>query len=125
MVAAADFGSMISRAFDTPAVHNRELVVHGPEPLTIQQALACYRNLLRLELRCATVPVPVMAMANRLLLRGSLTGPIQLTRLLERIGERGDPTPCRQLLGTATTTLRQWCASIATAEQANAKERAA
>ena len=125
MIAAADFGSMVSRAFDTPAVHNRELVVHGPEPLTIQQALACYRDLVRPDLGCITVPVSVMAVANRLFLRGSLTGPIQLMRLLERIGERGDPTPCRQHLGTATTTLRQWCASIATAERADAEERAA
>jgi uncharacterized protein YbjT (DUF2867 family) len=125
MVAAADFGSMVSRAFDTPAAHHQELVVHGPEPLTIQQALACYRDLVRPELRCTTVPVPVMAAANRLFLRGSLTGPIQLMRLLERIGERGDPAPCRRLLGTATTTLRQWCASVATAERADVKERAA
>lgn len=125
MVAATDFGSMVSRAFDTSAVRNRELVVHGPERLTIQQALACYRDLVRPELRCTTLPVPVMAVANRLLLRGSLTGPIQLMRLLERIGERGDPTPCQQLLGKATTTLRQWCASFATAERADVRQRAA
>ena len=125
MIAAADFGSMVSRAFDTPAVHNRELVVHGPEPLTIQQALACYRDLVRPDLGCITVPVSVMAVANRLFLRGSLTGPIQLMRLLERIGERGDPTPCRQHLGAATTTLRQWCVSVATAGRTRAKERAA
>lgn len=125
MVAAADFGSMVSRAFSTPAVHNSELVVHGPEPLTIQQALACYRDLVRPELRCTTVPVPVMAAANRLFLRGSLTGPIQLMKLLERIGERGDPAPCHRLLGTATTTLPQWCASIATGAGDDAEGRAA
>jgi len=121
MVAAADFGSMVSRAYDTPAVHNQELVVHGPEPLTIQQALACYRDVARPELRCTTVPVWAMAAANHLVLRGSLTGPIQLMRLLERIGECGDPTPCRQHLGAATTTLSEWCESISTTHRVDAE----
>ena len=121
MVAAADFGSMVSRAYDTPAVHNHELVVYGPEPLTIQQALTCYRDLVRPELRCGTVPVWAMAVANRLFLHGALTGPIQLMKLLERIGERGDPTLCRQHLGAAIMTLPQWCESVRTAHQIDAQ----
>jgi uncharacterized protein YbjT (DUF2867 family) len=125
MVAATDFGSMVSRAYDTPAVHNQELIVYGPEPLTLQQALETYRNLVRPELRCITVPVAAMAVANRLVMRGSLTGPIQLMRLLERIGEQGDPIPCREHLGAATTTLSQWCAAIRTTDRAEAGERAA
>jgi hypothetical protein len=99
---------------------------YGPKlPEHRAKALACYRDMVRPELRCTTVPVSAMAVANRLFLRGSLTGPIQLMRLLERIGERGDPAPCRRHLGTATTTLQQWCVSIPTAQRADAGDRAA
>ena len=50
-----------------------------------------------------------MAAVNRLLMDGKLTGPLQLMRLLERIGERGDPTIAQRELGAATTTVQQWC----------------
>jgi hypothetical protein len=30
-------------------------------------------------------------------------------RILERLGERGDPTIAQRQLGTPTTTAQQWC----------------
>jgi uncharacterized protein YbjT (DUF2867 family) len=115
MVAASDFGAMVSRAYDIPDVANRELAVFGPEPLTIQEALRTYRDLVRPELRCLTVPLPVMAVANRLFMGGQLTGTLQLMQLLERLGERGDPAVTQQLLGAPPTTLRDWCQSVSRA----------
>ena len=109
MVAAADFAAMVSRACDVTGIANQELVVFGPEPLTIQEALRLYRDIVRPELRCVTVPIPLMAAANRLLMGGKLTGPLQLMRLLERLGERGDPTIAQRQLGAPTTTVQQWC----------------
>lgn len=109
MLAAADFAAMVSRAYQNTAAANRELVVFGPEPLTIQEALGRYRDIVRPELRCVTVPVAAMAAVDRLLLGGKLAGPIQLMRLLERVGERGSPTMAQQLLGTPTTTVTEWC----------------
>ena len=109
MVAADDFAAMVGRAGDTAGIANQELEVYGPEPLTIQEALRLYRDIVRPELRCVTVPIPVMAVADRLLMGGKLTGPLQLMRLLERIGERGDATIAQRQLGTPTTTVRQWC----------------
>lgn len=108
MVAAADFGAMVSRAFDVSAVAGNELAVHGPEALTIQQALRIYRDVVRPDLFCITVPLPVMALVDRLFMRGELAGPLQLMRLLERIGEAGDPTATNRLLGIPTTTVREW-----------------
>ena len=109
MVAAADFAAMVSRACTAAGIANQELVIYGPEPLTIQEALRLYRDIVRPELRCLTVPIPVMAAANRVLMGGKLTGPLQLMRLLERLGERGDPVIAQRLLGTPTTTVQQWC----------------
>ena len=124
MVAADDFAAMVSRAHDAPGIANQELVIYGPEPLTIQEALRLYRDIVRPELRCVTVPIPVMAAANRVLMGGKLTGPLQLMRLLERLGERGDPTIAQRQLGTPTTTVQQWCQQRASPPDHNlAKER--
>jgi uncharacterized protein YbjT (DUF2867 family) len=109
MVAADDFAAMVSRACTATGIANQELVIQGPEALTIQEALRLYRDTVRPELRCLTVPIPVMAAANRVLMGGKLTGPLQLMRLLERLGERGDPTIAQRQLGTPTTTVQQWC----------------
>jgi hypothetical protein len=100
---------MVSRVCNVTGIANQELAIFGPEPLTIQEALRLYRDIVRPELRCVTVPIPVMAAANRVLMGGKLTGPLQLMRLLERLGERGDPTIAQRQLGTPTTTVQQWC----------------
>ena len=119
MVAADDFAVMVSRAFNATGIANQELVIYGPEPLTIQEALRLYRDIVRPELRCLTVPIPLMAAANRVLMGGKLTGPLQLMRLLERLGERGDPTIAQRQLGTPTTTVQQWCQQRASLPEHN------
>lgn len=109
MIAAHDFAAMVSRSFLTPAVVNQELVVHGPEPVTIHDALRLYRRLVRPDLRQVRVPIPAMSAINTLFLGGTLTGQLQLMTLLDRIGEKGDPSLARRLLGQPTTTIRDWC----------------
>jgi uncharacterized protein YbjT (DUF2867 family) len=109
MVAAGDFAALASQAHQLPEVTSQELVVYGPQELTIQEALRCYGDIVRQERRCITVPIPVMAAANRVFMGGKLTGTIQLMRLLQRIGERGDPTIADRLLGKPETTLVHWC----------------
>ena len=42
MVAASDFARMVSRAFRTPEAANRSFFVHGPEGITIPDALRLY-----------------------------------------------------------------------------------
>ncbi len=81
---------MVSRAGTVTGTANQELAILGLEPLTIQEALHLYRDIVRPQLRCVTVPIPVMAVANRLLLGGKLTGPLQLMRLLQRFGGHSD-----------------------------------
>lgn len=41
----------------------------------------------------------------RLLVRSTL----QLMRVMQRVGERGDPSEANEVLGAPTTTLRRWC----------------
>jgi uncharacterized protein YbjT (DUF2867 family) len=123
MVAASDFGAMVSRAYEVPEAANQDLVVYDPEAMTIQQALRIYRDIVRPDLRCLRIPIPVMGAANRLFMRSKLTATLQLMRLLERFGERGDPSMAQRLLGTPSTTVRQWCQSVSLADPTSGSRR--
>ncbi|MFN2564599.1 MAG: SDR family oxidoreductase [Gemmatimonadaceae bacterium] len=109
MVAASDFAGMVSRAFRTPEAAGRELFVHGPEAFTIAEALRAYCSIVEPDKQATVVPLPVMALVNRLFLGGKLTREITLMRLMRRVGERGDPAEANRILGAPATTLLEWC----------------
>ncbi len=109
MVAAEDFAAMVSRAFRVPEAWNRDLFVHGPEAVTIADALQLYCSLVDRDKRVTTVPLGVMRIVDRLFMGGKLRANLELMALLERLGEPGDPAEANRLLGTPKTTVREWC----------------
>jgi uncharacterized protein YbjT (DUF2867 family) len=109
MVAASDFAHMVSRAFHTPEAANRDFFIHGPEALTIPAALGLYCKLVEPGTRVVTVPLGIMSLADRLVMGGRLRANLQLMRLLQRLGERGDPSEAASLLGAPSATVGQWC----------------
>jgi hypothetical protein len=118
MVAGADFGAMVARAFRTPEATNRVFFVQGPEAVTIPDALRLYCSLVEPGKRVVTVPLPVMAAVDRLFMGGRLRRTVELMRLMQRVGELGDPTEAHRILGAPTTTLAQWCETRPTASPA-------
>lgn len=120
-VCAEDFASQVSRAFATPAAANRDFYIHGPQELTLRQALGIYRQNVVSDKRVITIPLPVMATIDRVFMGGRLTPNLQIMRLLSRLGERGDPSEANQLLGAPTTTVEDWCrAQISLEEEVGA-----
>ena len=117
MVAASDFAQMVSRAFRLPEAANRDFFIWGPEALTIPDALRLYCSLVRPGTRVVTVPLGIMSLADRLVMGGRLQANLQLMRLLQRLGERGDPSEAASMLGPPATTVRRWCQQQAGAAQ--------
>jgi uncharacterized protein YbjT (DUF2867 family) len=109
LLAATDFARMVSRALTTPESAGQRLDVHGPEALTIADALRIYCEQLTTGAQVVTRPLWFMTVLDRTVLRGQLRGTLALMRALQQSGERGDPTQANQLLGAPTTTLLQWC----------------
>ena len=112
-VCAEDFAAQVANAFAPPAAANREFYVHGPEALTLHQALGIYRRIVAPDKQLVTIPLPVMAAIDRLFMGGKLAANLQIMRLLARLGEGGDPTAANDLLGAPSTTVEQWCRSQA------------
>ena len=109
MVAASDFAVMVSRAFRLPEAADHDLFIWGPEAVTIPDALRRYCWLVAPGTRVMTVPLGLMAVADRLVMGGRLQANLQLMGLLQRLGERGDPSEAARLLGAPTATIDQWC----------------
>jgi uncharacterized protein YbjT (DUF2867 family) len=109
MLAATDFARMVSRALATPESAGKRLDVHGPEAITIADSLRIYCERLAPATRVVTRPLWFMTLLDRTVLRGQLRGTLDLMRVLQRSGERGDPSQANQLLGPPTTTLLRWC----------------
>ena len=109
MVAATDFAWMVSRSFQTPEAANQSFFVQGPEAITIADALRLYCTLVEPGKRVVSMPLWFMSIVDALFLRGELRSTLQLMRVMQREGERGDPSEANEVLGAPTTTLRRWC----------------
>src|SRR3712207_487145 len=108
MVAASDFARMVSRSFRRPEAANRHFFVHGPEGITIPDALRLYCSLVEPGKRVVSVPLGLMSVVDAVFMRGQLRSTLQLMRVMQRVGERGDPSEANEVLGAPPTTLRQW-----------------
>lgn len=108
-VSADDFAHQVTRAFATTDAENREFFVHGPQALTLHQALQIYRRIVWPDRRLVTIPLPAMSVIDRLFMGGRLAPNLEIMSLLARVGEQGDPTPANELLGAPATTVEAWC----------------
>jgi uncharacterized protein YbjT (DUF2867 family) len=108
MVAAADFARLVSRSLAVPETAGRCLDVHGPEAITIPDALRTYCDQLAPDTRVVSMLLWFMKIVDRTLLKRQLSGTLGLMRALQQQGERGDPRQTNQLLRPVGTTLSEW-----------------
>lgn len=108
-VAAMDLGRMVAASYNDDRAIGKRLFVHGPEGMTLAEALErfvriCYpeRRIMRMRLWQA------QGMA-RVFRRKELAEAVKLIAYFDKVGELGDPTEANQLFGAPTTTLEEWC----------------
>lgn len=107
--AAADLGRMVARAYGSELALGKRLYVHGPEALSIYEALTRFCEVFRPDIE-QVLEMPVAA-ARQLAAETDdpgLTFVAELMGYFEKVGEPGDPTEANQLLGGPKTTLNDW-----------------
>lgn len=109
MVAAEDYAAMVSKALATPEAARRRLYVFGPEPISMPEALRLYCRVVHGGKPVVTMPLAVMRVINRLVMREAMTRELALMRVMQRVGEPTGVPEAGDLLGPATTSLRAWC----------------
>src|SRR5258708_9738304 len=105
LVAASDFGRMVSRAFQVPEAANKIFYIQGPEALTMGEALHLYCRMLEPKTLWTTSPLWVMSVVDTLFLGKKMRRTLQIMQVLQRSGEFGDPSEANRLLGTPTMSI--------------------
>jgi uncharacterized protein YbjT (DUF2867 family) len=108
-VAADDLARMVSRAFQSEDAAGRRLYVHGPDGLTMKQALEEYCAAAYPEINSVTVtPIAAARAAAEATGNPVLCFMAEMMAYFDQAGELGDPSEANELLGAPTTTLFDW-----------------
>jgi len=108
-LAARDFAGLVSDSFRLEAAKGQRFVVHGPEAMTLHDALEAYCRYRHPEIREISSPPPVfLRLLARLKKNPRLAYALDLMGYFRTVGEMGDPAPTNQVFGAPATTLRQW-----------------
>lgn len=107
--AAADFGRMVAASYDDQRALGKRLFIHGPQGLTLSEALERFFQLRHPGLKVMRLKLWQAKLIARLARRERLTYITRLIAYFDRVGELGDPAEANALLGAPTLTLEQWC----------------
>jgi nucleoside-diphosphate-sugar epimerase len=107
-VAVRDFARMVVESYRRPEARDKRFYVHGPEALTVREALRAYCRALHPDIEPRSTPYWVLRVVARLRGNAALRAGIAMVAYLERVGERGDPTEANAILGAPELTLDQW-----------------
>jgi uncharacterized protein YbjT (DUF2867 family) len=108
-VAAEEFARMIVESYRRPDAVNKRFYIHGPQALTVEEALRSYCKVLHPEIRGLTrMPYWLLLMTACIRRSAEMKAGIDIVSYLEKVGERGDPTEANAILGPPQVTLEQW-----------------
>jgi len=110
--AAEDMGRMVSKAYATDEAANGRFYIHGPEALTISEALARYCDALYPGYgKVSSMPIWLAKLMGTATGNDMLKYAAGLMAYFEKAPELGDPTEANRILGAPTTTLDDWIAA--------------
>jgi hypothetical protein len=110
--AADDLGRMVVAAYQNPDSVGKKLFVHGPEAMTILEALTRYCQVFHPEVKSVPMMPIEAARATAQSTGNQMLGFFaELMAYFEKVGEMGDPVEANQLLGAPRMTLDRWLAS--------------
>jgi uncharacterized protein YbjT (DUF2867 family) len=108
-VALQDFARMVVEGYRRPEAANRRFYVHGPQALTVLEALESYRRVLHPELESIRrIPFWLARLLARIRGNTEMRNGIAMVSYLEKVGESGDATEANALLGAPRITLDEW-----------------
>lgn len=106
--AAADFGRMVAMSYDDDRVLGKRLFVHGPESITLQDALERFVKARHPQLKVTRMKLWQARLIAKLTRREGLTYVTELIAYFDKVGELGDPTEANVLFGAPSITLAEW-----------------
>ena len=114
---AGDFARMVSVAYKLEEAAEKRFFIHGPEAITMHDALDRYRKALHPDIdSISTLPTWLGRMLAAVTRNQLLKFASELMAYFDRVGELGDPTDANRVLGAPMTTLDEWLQEKKTAD---------
>ena len=109
LLASDDYAKMVVASYGSEKAENKRLVIHGPEDISLHQALIRYCDALHPAIKKITV-MPYWAATALVSAKNvkQLSSVIDLTTAIEKMEECGDPSEANTLLGAPSITLDAW-----------------
>lgn len=105
-VAAADYAERVTHALFMPECANKRLWIHGPEALSIPEALQCWCDHQLTQIQVEEVPIETLR--SRFPDDNFWQRYLDLMDAMEHSPEIGAPAEANYLLGAPRTTLSAW-----------------
>jgi len=110
-VAAEDYARMVSTAFQSDEAANKEFYIHGPETISMNDALAQYIATAHPEIeKVGNMPFWMAKLLAAMTKSDELKSAAAMMAYFEKVGEEGDPAEANRILGAPQTTLKGWLA---------------
>lgn len=108
-VSLQEFARMVTESYARKEAINKRFYVHGPQALTVLEALQSYCRVLHPEIT-KIHPMPywllrLIAWCGR---NTELRAGLDMVSYLEKVGEHGDPAEANAVFGAPQVTLDQW-----------------
>jgi len=108
-VSVQDLARMVAESYKRPEAVNKRFYVHGPQALTVVEALWSYCRALHPEIKTFSHrPYWLLRLIAWLSGNAELRNGVNMVSYLEKVGERGDPAEANAILGAPQVTLDQW-----------------
>ncbi len=108
-LAAADYATMVSKAFQLPEAPNKRFEVYGPEAIPADRATKDFIKIVRPGTKITSFPMWLSTIYMYLIRHKNRQYALKIGRMYEKYGEPGDPSRADSSLGQPTTMFRQWC----------------
>jgi uncharacterized protein YbjT (DUF2867 family) len=106
--AAADYGRIVAASYEDDRALGKRLFIHGPEGVTLDDALERFVTACRPELKKTRLKLWQARFVAKLIRREGLAYVTRLIAYFDKVGELGDPTEANALFGGPSTTLEEW-----------------
>ena len=106
--AAADFGRLVAASYDDDRALGKRLFIHGPEGITLPDALERFVKACHPELKLMRMKLWQARLIARLTGREGLGYVTRLIAYFDQVGELGDPSEANALFGAPSITLDEW-----------------
>lgn len=113
-LAGRDLGKMVAEAFRNEEAVNKTFYLFGPDELTLGEAARIFRKTAYPGRPIVSAPLPVVTEMGKSLNNWEMWFGAQMMKFLKQVGETGDPSEARRILGSCETTVAEFAEQVKT-----------